>query len=99
MARLPGAAMKDDVMLDVSDVKLSLGGTLILDGVSFQIVDRVREGVVTGQVVSLLGPSGVGKTRLLRIIAGLDDLAGAAPKCGHSLDQSWLPGLDRAVES
>lgn len=64
--------MNGDVLLDVSGVKLRLGGSLILDGVSFQIVDRVREGVVTGQVVSLLGPSGVGKTRLLRIIAGLD---------------------------
>ena len=64
--------MKDDVLLSVSGVKLTLGGTKILDDVSFQIVDRVREGVVTGQVVSLLGPSGVGKTRLLRIIAGLD---------------------------
>jgi ABC-type nitrate/sulfonate/bicarbonate transport system ATPase subunit len=33
----------------------------------------VRPGVVTGQVVGLLGPSGVGKTRLLRLIAGLDE--------------------------
>lgn len=64
--------MKDDVLLSVSGVKLTLGGTKILDDVSFEVVDRVREGVVTGQVVSLLGPSGVGKTRLLRIIAGLD---------------------------
>ncbi|MFO0759166.1 MAG: ABC transporter ATP-binding protein [Byssovorax sp.] len=64
--------MNGDVLLDVSGVKLTLGETKILDGVSFQIVDRVREGAVTGQVVSLLGPSGVGKTRLLRIIAGLD---------------------------
>jgi NitT/TauT family transport system ATP-binding protein len=61
-----------EVLLDVRGVKLTLGGTLILDGVSFEVIDRVREGTVTGQIVSLLGPSGVGKTRLLRIIAGLD---------------------------
>jgi polar amino acid transport system ATP-binding protein/sulfate transport system ATP-binding protein len=36
------------------------------------VFDWVRAGCVTGQIVSLLGPSGVGKTRLLRIIAGLD---------------------------
>lgn len=61
-----------EVLLKVHDVKLELGGTLILGGVSFEVIDRVREGTVTGQIVSLLGPSGVGKTRLLRIIAGLD---------------------------
>ncbi len=61
-----------EVLLDVSKVGLSLGGAPILAGVSFQVIDRVRSGEITGQVVSLLGPSGVGKTRLLRIIAGLD---------------------------
>jgi polar amino acid transport system ATP-binding protein/sulfate transport system ATP-binding protein len=64
---------EDTVLLDVKDVRQSLGGNQILDGVSFQVIDRVRPGVVTGQVVGLLGPSGVGKTRLLRLIAALDD--------------------------
>jgi polar amino acid transport system ATP-binding protein/sulfate transport system ATP-binding protein len=63
---------KDEVLLDVSGVRLELGGSLILNDLSFHVIDRVREGVCTGQVVGLLGPSGVGKTRLLRIIAGLD---------------------------
>src|SRR5262249_55242809 len=60
--------------------------TKILDGVSFEIIDRLRAGVVTGQVVSLLGPSGVGKTRLLRIIAGLD-----APDAGTVLGKDDTP--------
>jgi NitT/TauT family transport system ATP-binding protein len=63
---------KDEVLLDVTGVRLQLGESLILDDLSFKVVDRVREGTITGQVVGLLGPSGVGKTRLLRIIAGLD---------------------------
>jgi NitT/TauT family transport system ATP-binding protein len=63
---------KDEVLLDVSDVCLDLGTATILRNLSFRVIDRVREGAVTGQVVGLLGPSGVGKTRLLRIIAGLD---------------------------
>jgi polar amino acid transport system ATP-binding protein/sulfate transport system ATP-binding protein len=63
---------KDEVLLDVAGVRLELGDSLILDELSFKVIDRVREGTITGQVVGLLGPSGVGKTRLLRIIAGLD---------------------------
>ena len=61
-----------DVLLSVHDVWQQLGDAQILEGLSFEVTDRVRPGVVTGQVVGLLGPSGVGKTRLLRIIAGLD---------------------------
>ena len=66
------AAMTGEVLLHVEGVSQKLGGAQILDQVSFQVKDQIRPGVVTGQVVSLLGPSGVGKTRLLRLIAGLD---------------------------
>lgn len=61
-----------DVLLSVRDVWQKLGDAQILQALDFEVKDRVRPGVVTGQVVGLLGPSGVGKTRLLRIIAGLD---------------------------
>jgi ABC-type nitrate/sulfonate/bicarbonate transport system ATPase subunit len=61
-----------EVLLEVSDVWQNLGGHQILEGVTMQVKDRVRPGMVTGQVVGLLGPSGVGKTRLIRLIAGLD---------------------------
>ncbi|MFT3772932.1 MAG: ATP-binding cassette domain-containing protein [Minicystis sp.] len=65
-------AHNGEVVLDVRDVRLSLGGAPVLDGVTFSLVDRIREGTTTGQIASLLGPSGVGKTRLLRLLAGLD---------------------------
>jgi NitT/TauT family transport system ATP-binding protein len=80
--------MKDEVLLDVSKVSLVLGDSLILRDLSFQVLDRVREGTITGQVVGMLGPSGAGKTRLLRIIAGLD-----APTAGtvRGKDGAVLP--------
>ena len=61
-----------DVLLSLNDVSLKLGDSPILSGVTFDVRDRLRPGVTTGQLVGVLGPSGVGKTRLLRIIAGLD---------------------------
>jgi polar amino acid transport system ATP-binding protein/sulfate transport system ATP-binding protein len=74
------------VLLDVRDVHQELGGNPILTGVTFQVRDRVQPGKTTGQIVALLGPSGVGKTRLLRIIAGLD-----APDSGAIIGPEGKP--------
>ena len=71
-APVPAAAGPGEILLDVEEVCLKLGDNQILEKVCFQVKDRVRPGLVTGQVVGLLGPSGVGKTRLIRLIAGLD---------------------------
>jgi NitT/TauT family transport system ATP-binding protein len=61
-----------DVVLDVSDVSLAIDGVPILKDVKFQVRDIVRPGMKQGQVIALLGPSGVGKTTLFRILAGLN---------------------------
>jgi polar amino acid transport system ATP-binding protein/sulfate transport system ATP-binding protein len=79
-----------EVLLTAREISLKLGEAQILDKVSFQVYDRIRPGLTTGQIVGLLGPSGVGKTRLLRIIAGLDE-----PDSGAALgpkDTPLLPG-------
>ncbi len=61
-----------DVILSVAGVSQKLGDNQILRDVSLEVKDLKRPGRTTGQVVGLLGPSGVGKTRLFRILAGLD---------------------------
>lgn len=59
-------------LLKATDVSLALGGKQILRDVSLEIRDVRRPDHVTGQVVGLLGPSGIGKTQLFRILAGLN---------------------------
>lgn len=59
-------------LLKVENVSLNLGGNQILNNLSLEIRNLHRPGLATGQVVGLLGPSGIGKTRLFRILAGLD---------------------------
>jgi iron complex transport system ATP-binding protein len=53
-------------MIELRDVALSIGGRKLLTGVDASIP--------TGEFVALLGPNGVGKTTLLRAIAGLHAL-------------------------
>src|SRR5204863_6550371 len=61
-----------DVILKTTDVSLALGGNVILRDLDLEIRDLYRPDCVTGQVVGLLGPSGIGKTRLFRVLAGID---------------------------
>ena len=58
-------------LLDIQGVRFARGGTAILRDLTAQIRDVVRPGMSQGQIVGLLGPSGVGKTTLFKILAGL----------------------------
>ncbi|MFL5384191.1 MAG: ABC transporter ATP-binding protein [Longimicrobiaceae bacterium] len=59
------------VLLDIQGVSITRGGVQVLRDVNAQIRDVVRPGMSQGQIVGLLGPSGVGKTTLFKILAGL----------------------------
>src|SRR6266581_5844937 len=72
-------------LLKVDDVSLEYDGRPILKHVSAEIKDIVCTDHVQGQVVGFLGPSGIGKTQLFRIIAGLNQ-----PTSGQVLVNSTL---------
>jgi ABC-type nitrate/sulfonate/bicarbonate transport system ATPase subunit len=65
------AHTKAEVILDVQNVSLSYEGKSILHDISFQINNIIRPGVKQGQVVSLIGRSGIGKTQLFKLLSGL----------------------------
>ena len=59
-------------ILALNDISLSFGENLVLKGVSGAVHNIVRPNMEQGQVVALLGPSGIGKTQLFRIMASLE---------------------------
>ena len=61
-----------NTILKATGVNLSLGKNVILRDLNLELRDLYRPGYVTGQIVGLLGPSGIGKTRLFRILSGID---------------------------
>ena len=62
----------EETLLKVSDVSKTLGGKCILRDLDLEVKNLVRPGHTQGQVVGLLGPSGMGKTTLFRLLAGLE---------------------------
>jgi polar amino acid transport system ATP-binding protein/sulfate transport system ATP-binding protein len=69
---VPGEYSLGATLLKVENVSLAFGDKPILRDVNFEVKDIIRPGHVTGQVVGLLAPSGMGKTQLFRILAGLN---------------------------
>lgn len=62
---------KEEILLQAKDVNLFYGDKQILRDINFEIKNIVRPGVQQGQVVSLIGRSGIGKTQLFKLLAGL----------------------------
>lgn len=65
------AYAKAERLLTIKGLNLSYGEKQILRDVNLHVDNITRPGVNQGQVIALLGPSGVGKTQLFRSIAGL----------------------------
>jgi NitT/TauT family transport system ATP-binding protein len=62
-----------EATLTLSNVCLQLGQRPILSDLCASVRNVTRPGLLQGQVVAVLGPSGVGKTQLFRVLAGLSN--------------------------
>jgi energy-coupling factor transport system ATP-binding protein len=72
-----------DIRIDAGNLIVELGGRTILDGWSFHLQG--------GQVTALVGRNGVGKTTLLRLLAGLQSYTGALEVCAdHTMEPPQL---------
>jgi polar amino acid transport system ATP-binding protein/sulfate transport system ATP-binding protein len=61
----------NETIVDVKGVTHTYGDRVVLRDLNFTVRDITRPDAVTGQIVALLGPSGMGKTTLFRVLAGL----------------------------
>lgn len=81
-----------ETLLKVEGVNVTLDDKPILRDLNMEIRDVVVPGRKQGQVVGLLGPSGMGKTTLFRLLAGLDH-----PDSGDVLVTADLKPVQRGM--
>ncbi len=62
---------KEKLLLKASNINLKYDTRQILRDVNFEIFNVTRPDVIQGQVISLIGRSGIGKTQLFKILSGL----------------------------
>ncbi len=77
------------MMISVTDLSVARGGIAVLAGVSFD--------VAAGQALILRGPNGVGKTTLLRTIAGLQPALAGQVVPGPGPAHAWASRQDGGV--
>ena len=70
-------------LLTAHDLSKSFGATDIFTSVSISIPHKAR--------IGLVGANGIGKTTLLRILAGLDDSSGGAVHTARNIRIGYLP--------
>jgi len=85
---------KGETLLQVKDLSLTYDNKCILHDINFTIDDIIRPGMQQGQVVSLIGRSGIGKTQLFRILSGLQK-----PDAGQILVREGTPWALRPVHA
>jgi len=62
--------LKADTLLKVENIHKSYDGKVVLRDINLEIKDIIRPGLAQGQVVSLVGQSGMGKSTLFDIMSG-----------------------------
>jgi ABC-type nitrate/sulfonate/bicarbonate transport system ATPase subunit len=80
-----------DPLLTLQDVSMSFGSETILRDLNVQVLDVIRPGMSQGQVVGIYGRSGIGKSVLCRLLAGLASPSTGTVRVGEA-QQPVQPG-------
>lgn len=78
---------KKETIVKIDNVSLTLGKNLILNNLNLHIEDIYVPGRITGQIESLIGPSGIGKTQTIKLLAGLMQPTSGQVLIGQDLKQ------------
>jgi ABC-type nitrate/sulfonate/bicarbonate transport system ATPase subunit len=73
---------KEELILSVKDVSLTYDGPQILDGINMDIHNVTRPGMVQGQIISIVGRSGCGKSSLFKLLSGYNTPTSGEIKVG-----------------
>ena len=77
--------------LEVANVDFKIGGKTKVKNVSFSIKNE-------GDIICLLGPSGIGKTTILRTIAGLEKINNGSIEINNKVISSKKYMLNQRTE-
>jgi len=80
-----------DPLLTLQDVSMRFGSEVILRDLNVQVLDVIRPGLSQGQVVGIYGRSGIGKSVLCRLLAGLASPSTGTVRVGET-QQPVQPG-------
>ncbi|OQX53234.1 MAG: hypothetical protein B5M53_07205 [Candidatus Cloacimonas sp. 4484_209] len=79
------------IVVNLSQIKKSYGNNVVLDGVDLKL-DR-------GDKLGIVGPNGIGKSTLLRIIAGKENFDSGERKIGYNVSLQYFSQEDSTVEA
>ncbi|MCK4233088.1 ABC-F family ATP-binding cassette domain-containing protein [candidate division WOR-3 bacterium] len=79
------------VTLTLSGIRKSYGSNLVLEGIDFTL-DR-------GDSIGFVGPNGIGKSTLLRILAGEEGFDNGRRKIGHNVTIQFFSQEDLTLEA
>jgi ATP-binding cassette subfamily F protein 3 len=87
----PQPKRSGQVSLTLRNVKKSYGDNCVLEGINLTL-ER-------GEVIGIVGPNGIGKSTLLRILAGSEDLDSGERIVGHNVSIQYFSQEDLSLES
>src|SRR4051794_9840305 len=80
--QIPPGPRLGDVVIDAAALKKGFGDRILIDGLTFSLPK--------GGIVGIMGPNGVGKTTLFKMVVGEEQPDGGSVKVGETVQLSYV---------